>query len=438
MLFRSKVIVNMINIFEKVVFMGELNLFLELFVAQTFFMARQKKRSLFPLRLLIVLVLAVPLYFLPSLTVGTFRFSYLVQILLIFLCGVFCYKPSMASIVFFTISALSAQHISWHLMYMLIESFNVNNQAVAIFIYVFSCLLVDGVFLLILNKKASVDIINSKRINAIFIAILIVMITFVFGSLVAVFGGWNVLYRLYTILCCLGVFALQYWMLASDGLLELNTKLTRDNMILEELLYQQQKNQDYAKDTMEFINMKCHDFKNQLSLLKNLSGNERDESISEMEKNIVFYDSFAKTGNTALDVVLTEKALLCEKYHIRFTYIADGELLAFMEQADISALFNNAISNAVESAIKQKDFDRRIIRLNISQSGKMLYIHVENFCDEYLMFKDGLPLTTKDEKSEHGFGVKSIRYIVEKNNGNLIMSLDDNMFNLDIIIPMCT
>ena len=51
--------------------------------------------------------------------------------------------------------------------------------------------------------------------------------------------------------------------------------------------------------------------------------------------------------------------------------------------------------------------------------------------------ENGLPVTTKlDEQGFHGFGMKSIRLIAEKYDGSLSVKTQDNVFNLNILLPI--
>lgn len=157
--------------------------------------------------------------------------------------------------------------------------------------------------------------------------------------------------------------------------------------------------------------------------------------MSEIERAVLIYDDIAKTGNYALDITLMEKCLLCEEYHIRFTYIVNGEKLGVMEAVDVSSLFGNILDNAIENSLKENE-NHRIIRLNVAVWQGFLRIHCENYCSRQVEFKDGLPVSERRESGYHGFGAKSIRYIAAKYGGNLAMSLEDNVFSVNIIIPL--
>ena len=165
---------------------------------------------------------------------------------------------------------------------------------------------------------------------------------------------------------------------------------------------------------------------------------ERDAYIREIEQAAVFYESSAKTGNKMLDLLLMEKLLYCEKYKIKLSCIAEGEKLAFMDAMDLYSLFGNALDNAIESVVQEKDEKKRIISFRVASHGQMLSIHFENYIAHELMFEDDLPVTTKSDKEYHGFGMMSIRHIVEKYGGTLQISTRDNLFQLNILMSIPT
>ena len=62
--------------------------------------------------------------------------------------------------------------------------------------------------------------------------------------------------------------------------------------------------------------------------------------------------------------------------------------------------------------------------------------HIENYCEDELEFRNGLPVSTKGDDNYHGFGMKSIQYVVEKYGGNLVANLEEKIFSVDIIFPV--
>ena len=57
-------------------------------------------------------------------------------------------------------------------------------------------------------------------------------------------------------------------------------------------------------------------------------------------------------------------------------------------------------------------------------------MHKEN-CYIYLF-----PISRKLDKVNHGFGIKSINYIVNKYNGNMSFGVENDMFEIKMLIPI--
>lgn len=213
------------------------------------------------------------------------------------------------------------------------------------------------------------------------------------------------------------------------------TDLTRRYAVIEQMLAAEQKTQRMTAENVELINRKCHDLKHQIAGLRRMeSASERDAYISEIERAVLFYESAAPTGNETLDLILMEKKLYCQEHGIRFTCIVDGAPLAMLGRMDLHSLFGNAIDNAIES-VMQEEASKRVIGLRVGTRGAFLSIHIENYVGHPVTLKGGLPVTQKDA-DYHGFGVLSIRHVVRKYDGTMTIRTDDNLFRLDILIPM--
>ena len=131
-----------------------------------------------------------------------------------------------------------------------------------------------------------------------------------------------------------------------------------------------------------------------------------------------------------------EKKLLCEGKNIEFKICADGKQLDFMDDNDIYALFGNMLDNAVESSSKNPDTENRFIHLDLFTRGDMLFISEENDCMVKPVMQDGLPQTTKDDLNTHGYGVRSMEYLVKQYSGDILFEHDDGRFRVEIIIPI--
>ena len=149
------------------------------------------------------------------------------------------------------------------------------------------------------------------------------------------------------------------------------------------------------------------------------------------------YDTAPRTHNAALDVVLVGKALGCHAQQITLTCMADGRRLGFIEDSDIYALFGNILDNAMDAVEKVEDPDHRLISLTVSVRDDLVLIEEENFFEgDSLDFEEGLPVTTKQERLYHGFGLRSIRTLTEKYGGDMQIEAKDGIFRLSILLPI--
>lgn len=170
--------------------------------------------------------------------------------------------------------------------------------------------------------------------------------------------------------------------------------------------------------------------------MKNIEQKDiRNEIIDEIGKGIRIYNSRIKTGDDVLDVILMQKNMICENNGIKLGCIIEGAALDFMEANDRIALFGNALDNAVEYLKNNAEPAHRLISVMVSVKGQMVYVHFENYCNTELTFAGGIPVTTKEDTNYHGFGLKSIRYIVRKYEGECNIYQERETFNIDMIFP---
>ena len=192
-----------------------------------------------------------------------------------------------------------------------------------------------------------------------------------------------------------------------------------------------------SRESIELINYKYHDLKHQIAVLRSEEDpKKREEFLNRMEEEIRQYEAQNKTGNKVLDTVLTTKSLYCAKHGITFTCVADGTLLDFMDVMDICSIFGNALDNAIECELKIPDKEKRLIHVTVSKQKQFLILRFENYCEETLQYQEGTPVTTKKEKEFHGYGLKSIKYTVNKYDGAVSMNQEDNWFELKVLIPI--
>ena len=103
---------------------------------------------------------------------------------------------------------------------------------------------------------------------------------------------------------------------------------------------------------------------------------------------------------------------------------------------ELCALLGNALDNAIENVVILDDPKKRLIHLSISLKKDFVFIQMRNYCEREPDWDGkGSIRTTKADKENHGYGIRSIRYTVEKYGGSTQVSWKDEWFELGLLIP---
>lgn len=192
-----------------------------------------------------------------------------------------------------------------------------------------------------------------------------------------------------------------------------------------------------SKENLDSIGRLAHDLKHQIAALRaQVDPEHMAAGFEQLEASVQQYSAQQHTGNPVLDVILTDKTHTCADKGITFTAVADGKLLDGMSSMDIASLFGNALDNAIEATSKLSDPEKRLIRLALYRQGQFVVLRVENYYDSALKTDtEGNLRTTKKDMRSHGFGVKSIRHIVQQYGGEVTIRTKDHWFTLTALVP---
>ena len=208
----------------------------------------------------------------------------------------------------------------------------------------------------------------------------------------------------------------------------------RDNEDMHNFIRNKMQYYQMSRDGITSLQIKCHDLKHQIAAIRTKTEQENfGKYLDRLEDSIIEYGTVVECGNETINIVLTEKNILCSTCGVKFSYIIDGTMFDFMSEMEIYSLFGNALDNALESCSKVSEPEKRVISLKAARHGEMVVLHVENFFEETLTMVDGLPQTTK-KGSGHGFGLRSIQQIAEKYDGVASVQAAGNIFKLTVFM----
>ena len=357
-----------------------------------------------------------------------------------------CFSISWKNSFFCTIIGYSIQHIA-SILYNMIVTFggfehstqvystapaNLNPITALIFVEVYALiyLVMYHLFVKKIQMHENITIKNPPLLGTV---VLMMLVEIVLNSFIVYrqYDNFDMTYftcaSLTNLLCTLAVLIILFGQL-------LRKTLEEELEVVNQMWRQERRQFDISKETIDMINIKCHDMKHQIHNIRK-TATINPQALKEIEQNIDIYDSIVKTGNEALDIILAEKGLFCQRNSISINCIIDGEKLNFMRDIDIYSLFGNILDNAIHSVMNLEE-EQRTISITAKSRGKLLSVNSHNYYSGEIEMEDGIPVTGSHDKVHHGFGIRSMILIVEKYGGSINFSSEDHIFNINILFPI--
>ncbi len=424
----------------------------QLLIAELLFTVRLRKRSKFWLRylLLVAVCMAIAILIpvqptnaieLSAVFLGLFAVTYVGHLL--------CYDVSPLTVLFCLIVAYTTQHLAYCLCNCMLvftnlsenvygvyteeamaQQGNVNLVFGLIFEFVIYYITYYVFFLLFGDRIKKNSEIKLQKTSLLIIGSVAIVLS-IFVNAMVVFSELQsdlvIATNFYNALCCGFIVHMLFSMVT-------NVQMKDELDTIYKLLRESQEQYETSKKNIELINIKCHDLKHQIRKIgqENLIN---DRAIQEIADAVSIYDSEVDTGNVAFDTILTEKGLYCYKNKITLDCMADGHLLDFMNEAEIYSMFGNALDNAISAVRQIPDCTKHYIGLSVCRVHDFVTVNIHNFYEGAIACKDGIPSTTKEDKENHGFGLKSICYIAEKYGGKASVRAEGGVFDLNILLP---
>lgn len=181
-----------------------------------------------------------------------------------------------------------------------------------------------------------------------------------------------------------------------------------------------------------------HDIQNHFRNISYMAESQQYQEIlnyiKELVNNLEQVEKTVQCGNYAIDAVVNTKLSYCKEHGITFSYeIAQVENIA-LKEIEIASVLANVLDNAIEAVAEVKE-ENRTIKLQIYRYKNYIVIKVENRHVNHFLYKKGKLITSKENKREHGYGLKIIQSTVEKCGGSFQYNIDEQTFYTTILFP---
>ena len=181
-----------------------------------------------------------------------------------------------------------------------------------------------------------------------------------------------------------------------------------------------------------------HDLKAHLMQLSALS---RDNDAKELqaycdklinESALESIDHY--TGDSGIDAILSYMKRTAVSRDIAIDYHIQMPSEPPIDKYDLCTILSNLLQNSIEAASKAEPEPFIVLNMYIHDENLIIVTRNSAICAPVL--SAGGFLTTKDNPSEHGFGMKNIIETVEKYNGRITNRFDDGVFSVNICITL--
>ena len=201
----------------------------------------------------------------------------------------------------------------------------------------------------------------------------------------------------------------------------------------DEIRKQYAENVKYRYDEIRRIR---HDMKQSYTVLETLlSENRTTEAIDYIRSGrsaIAQTEVLVDVGNDFVNSILNSKLSTAKQLGIE-VICSSVKDISGIEAVDLCTLLGNMLDNAIEAA-KQCPSEKSLIEVKITSSDEKLIIQVTNSIKCSVLKENSELKSTKQNPSEHGFGVKSIRLIAQKYFGSAKYFEEDNTLSCRVIL----
>ncbi len=147
--------------------------------------------------------------------------------------------------------------------------------------------------------------------------------------------------------------------------------------------------------------------------------------ITEVSKEIDNARITRYSENEPVNLILSSYAAKAaeKKIHTEI-HVSAGDFSRFTIP-DLCILLSNGLENAIQASEQIADSNKRYIKLRLYSKNTKLCIDIRNSYQTEPVFHQGLPVS---KEQGHGFGTKSMAYIVEKHVGVFQFAVKDGWF----------
>ena len=305
------------------------------------------------------------------------------------------------------------------------------------YLYIIISNLIYLIVLLVLLRtgKKKIQMSNIAEIISFLLIAIIVYVAALSDTILYQISGFNKDIFPYVVAICVSIFALtgMFWYLL--------LKISKDSKLKTDLLLSKQREEMYKNSVLstnehiEKLAKVKHDIKNNTMTISHLISSGELESAKELCDSIskkLSTPTLSYCDNPVLNAILNVEIEKATENAINLNYVI-SDTLSFVEDSDIVSVIGNLCDNAIEY-LSDIDTDKRNMNITISAYKGYHYITCTNTIIASVLGTNPELNSTKDDITLHGKGIKILRDVAQKYNGEILVKEYEKELSISVII----
>lgn len=286
------------------------------------------------------------------------------------------------------------------------------------------------------NKKNIIDISNKEWLQFLIFPIFTLITVIVMTNSMAASYHEDIVNVYYVIAIGLIVLNMVVFHLINE-ILE-NSQRIREADILKQQSIGQLELYNSLRKNYDIQRKRTHEYKNQImcidSLLKKKKYDKLEEYINSIFNRLDGQLDMVDTNNEVVNAIINAKYYEALQNNVLFILKINDLSHIKVSDDDIVTILSNLLDNAIEAA-GQCEIDKRTVGIRLLYEDDVLSIAVSNsYKTEPEIMEDGYMRTIKDDKEQHGLGIRNVVATLEKYNAEYIIDYKNGEFVFSIIM----
>ena len=174
-----------------------------------------------------------------------------------------------------------------------------------------------------------------------------------------------------------------------------------------------------------------HDFYNHIKIIQNLDDpSSLKNYVNAIKEKLDKMENITYCNNPTLDALLSIKHREATQLNIKTTFVVCDVTNLLIADFDLCTIVSNLLDNAITAASQTEN---RYLNLELSQKAGRLIILIKNSSNH----TSSDLTTTKEDSLNHGIGIKTVKSIALKYDGDTFFKYENNEFSSIVSIKLC-